>query len=151
MINKFLKSPFGYFCFWLATSLISTEVIPFFLPRAETTAPTLLIFISMAIGSFLIAVLYTVFIYKEIFTAAFKKYALRWIMGFVALILIIRAYINPLDGFRSNTPTPIAGIIVSKLLAAAIILSISYVIEYYLLTWGNALGLKFLSKSRKGK
>jgi|GEM_PF-5628232 len=144
MINKFLKTPFGYFCFWLPISLISAEI---FLARTQATTLTLLVFAYFV--SFLIALLYTWLLHKGIFTAPFKKYVLRWIIGFVVLILIIKTYINPLDGFPSNTP--IAGIIISKLLAAGIILSISYVIEYYLLTWGNALGLKFLSKSRKGK
>jgi hypothetical protein len=142
MINKFLKTPVGYFCCWLIiTILISANIAYLFLPCYEITSPTITFIFRFTVKELLIALFYTLLIYKDIFTAAFKKYVLRWIVGFAALILTIHIIFDRNHVHDSNFfKIPLIPLVTVYILTIAILLAIYYLAEYYLITWGNWLG-----------
>jgi hypothetical protein len=143
---RFLKTPFGFFCFWLCLFIVGILF------------PITSIFWSYLIGfldEFLLVFFYTLLIYKEAFTVSFKRYVLGLIIGVssiqVAWIsLTDKNNIQFFSRLLNETSTIIfIVVIIICLQFILLMLGIFWLLAYCALTWGNMLAFKFLSKIRK--
>lgn len=135
---------FMRFCFWLCFFLI-TKFMPIF-------SSSLWEFLAELLEGFLLVFFYTIFVHKEIFSITWKRYTLRWIMGFAFIEYIRQLFTDSgtIELFRESPSTTITVIyIILYVLITLLLVGISYLLEYYMLTWGNALAIKFLSRSKE--
>jgi|ERR1700733_3053539 len=134
MINKFLKSPFGFATIWLISNIIYTMTTT--LLWASITIEAMNLFIP-----FLVAYFYTSLIYKKTMNRYFKCCSLgiyfgtKWILGIIERVLV---YPNQLTIVPDSFTLPHLLIL---------ILIVGYLF-YLLITFGNYIAVRLLSKTK---